>query len=75
MELLNCCLINIRTIPLIEFLKLDDHLKENLRKEKEKRINEVLSQMKFILDTDDLKDSYGKWSCCESEDYSAEGCT
>lgn len=58
-----------------EFLKLDDHLKENLRKEKEKRINEVLSQMKFILDTDDLKDSYGKWSCCESEDYSAEGCT
>jgi len=58
-----------------EFLKLDDHLKENLRKEKEKRINEVLSQMKFILDTDDLKDSYGKWSCCESEDYSADGCT
>lgn len=58
-----------------EFLKLEDHLKENLRKEKEKRINEVLSQMKFILDTDDLKDSYGKWSCCESEDYSSEGCT
>ena len=57
-----------------EFLKLDDHLKENLRKEKEKRINEVLSQMKFILDTDDLKDSYGKWSCCDSEEYSAEGC-
>jgi len=58
-----------------EFLKLDDHLKENLRKEKEKRINEVLTQMKFILDTDDLKDSYGKWSCCESEEYSAEGCS
>mmetsp|Transcript_14038 Transcript_14038/g.23044 ORF Transcript_14038/g.23044 Transcript_14038/m.23044 type:complete len:316 (-) Transcript_14038:109-1056(-) len=58
-----------------EFLKLDDHLKENLRKEKEKRINEVLSQMKFILDTDDLKDSYGKWSCCESEEYSAEVCS
>ena len=57
-----------------EFLKLDDHLKENLRKEKEKRINEVLSQMKFILESDELKDSYGKWSCCESEDYSAEGC-
>ena len=58
-----------------EFLKLDDHLKENLRKEKEKRINDVLTQMKFILDTDDLKDSYGKWSCCEREEYSAEGCT
>ena len=58
----------------MEFLKLDDHLKKNLRKEKEKRINEVLSQMKFILESDELKDSYGKWSCCESEDYSAEGC-
>lgn len=58
-----------------EFLKLDNHLKENLRKEKEKRINEVLSQMKFIVDTDELKDTYGHWSCCESEEYSSEGCT
>eukprot|EP00956_Cyclotella_meneghiniana_P015083 scaffold22859_cov54-Cyclotella_meneghiniana.AAC.3 len=58
-----------------EFLKLDDHLKENLRKEKEKRLNEVLSQMKFILDSDDMKDTYGKWSCCGKEEYEAEGCT
>ena len=58
-----------------EFLKLDDHLKDNLRKEKKKRLDEVLTQMKFILDSDDLKDSYGKWSCCDSEDYSSEGCT
>jgi len=57
-----------------EFMKLDDHLKENLRKEKEKRLNEVLSQMKFILDTDDIKDSYGSWSCCGKEDYETEGC-
>mmetsp|Transcript_33176 Transcript_33176/g.56354 ORF Transcript_33176/g.56354 Transcript_33176/m.56354 type:complete len:317 (+) Transcript_33176:95-1045(+) len=56
----------------LEFMKLDDHLKENLRKEKEKRLNEVLSQMKFILDTDDVKDSYGSWSCCGKEDYGAE---
>ncbi|EED91628.1 predicted protein [Thalassiosira pseudonana CCMP1335] len=58
-----------------EFMKLDDHLKENLRKEKEKRLNEVLSQMKFILETDELKDSYGTWSCCGKEEYEAEGCT
>ena len=57
-----------------EFLKLDDHLKENLRKEKEKRMMEVMSQMKFILDTEDLKDTYGKWSCCGKEEYEAEGC-
>jgi hypothetical protein len=58
-----------------EFLKLDDHLKENLRKEKEKRMSEVLSQMKFILDTDEMKDTYGKWSCCGKEEYDAEGCS
>jgi hypothetical protein len=57
-----------------EFLKLDDHLKENLRKEKEKRLKEVLDQMKFILDTDDIKDSYGKWTCCGKEEYNAD-CT
>lgn len=57
-----------------EFLKLDDHLKDNLRKEKEKRLNEVRSQMKFILDSDDVKDSYGKWQCCGKEEYLAEGC-
>jgi len=57
-----------------EFLNLDDHLKENLRKEKEKRLNEVLSQMKFILDTDDIKDSYGSWPCCGKEEYDTPGC-
>lgn len=56
----------------MDFMKLDDHLKENLRKEKEKRMNEVRSQMKFILDTDDIKDSNGKWSCCGKEEYEAE---
>ena len=58
----------------VEFMKLDDHLKQNLRSEKQKRINEVLSQMKFILDTDEMKDSYGRWSCCGSEEYLAKGC-
>ena len=57
-----------------EFMKLDDHLKDNLRQEKQKRLNEVLLQMKFILDTDDVKDSYGKWTCCGKEEYDADGC-
>ena len=57
-----------------EFMKLDDHLKDNLRQEKQKRLNEVLSQMKFILDTDDIKDSYGKWTCCGLTEYDADGC-
>lgn len=57
-----------------EFMKLDDHLKENLRQEKAKRLNEVQSQMKFILDSDDIKDSYGRWKCCGKETYDIEGC-
>jgi len=57
-----------------DFLELDDHLKDNLRKEKQKRLDEVRSQMKFILDTDDIKDSYGKWSCCGKEEYTVKGC-
>ena len=58
----------------LEFMKLDDHLKQNWRNEKEKRINEGLAQMKFILDTDEIKDSYGRWSCCGTEEYMAKGC-
>lgn len=58
----------------MDFLGLDDHLKDNLRKEKKKRLDEVRSQMKFILDTDDVKDSYGRWSCCGKEEYTANGC-
>lgn len=53
-----------------DFLSLDKHLKLNLREGKQKRVDEVLSQMKFILDSDDIKDTYGKWSCCGEEDYS-----
>ena len=54
-------------------MKLDDHLNDNLCVQ-QKRLNEVLSQMKFILDTDDIKDSYGKWTCCGKEKYDAFGC-
>ena len=54
-----------------DFLGLDEHLKVNLREGKQKRVEEVLSQMKFILDSDDVKDTYGEWSCCGEEKYSS----
>jgi len=57
-----------------EFLELDDNLKENLRQEKVKRLKEVKAQMKFILDSDDIKDAHGKWTCCGSEIYNSECC-
>ena len=28
--------------------------------------------MKFILDTDDERDTYGKWSCCGGEEYDGD---
>ena len=58
---------------MCRIMKLDDHLNENLCVQ-QKRLNEVLSQMKFILDTDDIKDSYGKWTCCGLTEYDADGC-
>jgi hypothetical protein len=47
-----------------EFMALDEEIKEKLRDGKQKRLKEVLEQMKFILDSDDVKDSHGKWDCC-----------
>mmetsp|Transcript_19782 Transcript_19782/g.25120 ORF Transcript_19782/g.25120 Transcript_19782/m.25120 type:complete len:187 (+) Transcript_19782:3-563(+) len=59
----------------IEFLQLDEILKENLRSEKKKRLMEVQTQMKFILDSDDVHDSFGEWDCCGQTDYYAHGCS
>lgn len=53
----------------IEFLSLDEELKEKLREGKRKRLQEVSEQMRFILDSDDVKDSIGKWDCCGEEVY------
>jgi len=52
-----------------EFLELDETLKQNLREGKQKRLKEVLDQMKFILDSDSLQDTTGYWDCCKANSY------
>lgn len=57
-----------------EFLEYPAELKNNLRMEKLKRLQEVERQMKFILDSDRVEDSNGYWSCCGQASYSG-ACT
>ncbi len=57
-----------------DFLNLDEEIKRNLRREKQKRLQEINGQMKFILDSDDIKDADGKWNCCNSPLYDGKGC-
>lgn len=57
-----------------EFLSLEEEIKQKLRDGKQKRLQEVLDQMKFILDSDDLKDSNGEWDCCGQVVYDSSGC-
>lgn len=58
----------------LEFLALPEDLKINLRREKQKRLEEIRSNMKFILDTDNMHDSHGTWDCCGKTTYDAQGC-
>jgi hypothetical protein len=55
----------------VEFLQYPEEVKESLRKEKRRRMQQVLDEMKFILDSDHVQDSNGKWSCCGANDYKA----
>jgi len=57
-----------------EFLQFPPELQANLRKEKQRRLAVVHSEMKFILDTDDESKAPGKWSCCSAEEHEAAGC-
>lgn len=54
-----------------DFLSYPPELKENLRAEKAKRLAEVRTQMRFILDSDRTEDSHGRWSCCGQTTYHA----
>ena len=56
----------------IEFLQLDEEIKKKLRDGKQKRLQDVHEQMKFILDSDDVKDSRGKWDGCGCDSYGGE---
>jgi hypothetical protein len=55
-----------------DFLSYPPELKANLRQEKMKRLQEVRQQMQFILDTDNVEDTNGRWSCCGQTSYHDE---
>mmetsp|Transcript_10795 Transcript_10795/g.25774 ORF Transcript_10795/g.25774 Transcript_10795/m.25774 type:complete len:526 (+) Transcript_10795:152-1729(+) len=52
-----------------DFLSYPPELKQNLRHEKTKRLEEIRQQMKFILDSDNVEDTNGRWSCCGQTSY------
>lgn len=54
-----------------EFLKYPDEVKESLRSEKQRRLQQVHKEMKFILDSDAVHHSNGKWDCCGEPTYHA----
>ncbi|KAG7337493.1 hypothetical protein IV203_030589 [Nitzschia inconspicua] len=55
-----------------DFLEYPVELKENLRMEKRKRLQEVKQQMKFILDSDQVEDTNGHWDCCGQSSYTGQ---
>lgn len=57
-----------------DFLEMDDELKQNLRREKQKRLKAVLDEMKFILDSDKVCDTIGEWTCCKATQYNVKVC-
>ena len=58
-----------------EFLALGDDIKQQLREGKRKKMNELMEQMKFILDDDDISSTHGRWACCGKTAYRADGCS
>ena len=55
----------------LEFLALDEEVKKQLREGKKKRMQEVMDQMKFILDSDDISSTTGHWEKTGETDYYA----
>jgi hypothetical protein len=57
-----------------EFLSLDQETRDKLREGKKKRLEDVLEQMKFILDGDTVSFTRGKWDCCGQTSYYTDKC-
>jgi len=55
-----------------DFMSYPPELKQNMRQEKQKRLKQVQQDMKFILDSDRVEDSNGKWDCCGQDSYHGE---
>lgn len=54
-----------------DFLSYPEEVKENMRREKQKRLRQVQQDMKFILDSDKVEDSNGHWKCCGETTYTS----
>ena len=54
-----------------EFLNYPAEVKESLRREKQKRLAQVQDEMKFILDSDEIHHTTGRWQCCGETKYHA----
>jgi hypothetical protein len=52
-----------------EFIQYPEEVKENMRKEKQRRLLQVQQDMKFILDSDSIEHSNGHWTCCGDTEY------
>jgi len=57
-----------------EFLNLDDSVKADLRKEKNKRMQQVVGELGWIADYDDITRLPGRWSCCGQTVYGIHNC-
>ena len=58
-----------------EFLALDEEVKTRLREGKNKRVQEIFNELKFILNSDDEREARGRWDCCGKNEYLCVGCS
>ena len=55
-----------------DFITYPEEVKDNMRREKQKRLQQVQQDMKFILDSDKVEDSNGHWGCCGEPTYNSK---
>jgi hypothetical protein len=58
-----------------DFLSLDEEVKKQLRGGKKKRIQDILNELRFILDSDDEREARGHWECCGNNEYLGIDCS
>jgi hypothetical protein len=52
-----------------DFISYPEEIKDNMRREKQKRLQQVEQDMKFIIDSDEVEASNGHWPCCGETKY------
>ena len=58
----------------LEFFALDESLRTTLRQQKERRLEDVRREMRWIVDSERVEEGPGRWECCGKEEWDAEGC-